>query len=105
MLVDAGAGETDLRHPAMGRVATAVAADSATEALPRGPVGTRRQARWSRRYRTVLITLDCLIGLTADLAMLAVRPGEDRLTSPYMWLAVTLPMVWPLAAAVAGAYS
>ena len=105
MLVDAGAGETDLRHPATGRVATTVAADPAPEALPRGPVGTRRQARWSRRYRAVLITLDCLIGLTAGLVMLAVRPGENGLTSPYLWLSVTLPLVWPLTVAVAGAYS
>src|SRR3954471_17575356 len=105
MLVEAGAGETELRHPATGRLVSTVAADAAAEALPGVPVGARRQARWSRRYRFVLIALDCLIGLGAGFVMLAIRPGEDRIGSPYMWLAMALPLVWPLAVGVAGGYS
>jgi exopolysaccharide biosynthesis polyprenyl glycosylphosphotransferase len=37
--------------------------------------------------------------------MMAIRPGESRLESPYMWLSMALPLVWPIAIAVAGAYS
>jgi exopolysaccharide biosynthesis polyprenyl glycosylphosphotransferase len=114
MLVDAGAGETELRHPATGRVATAVATDSTTEALARGPVGTTRQAGWTRRYRSALITMDVSIGLIAGVIMglvrpyeivLPIKPHDVRLDSPYLWLSVALPFVWPLAAAVAGAYT
>jgi FlaA1/EpsC-like NDP-sugar epimerase len=86
-------------------VAATAAGAPATEALARGAVGTRRHARWSRRYRAVLIALDCLLGLAAGLLMMAVRPGAEQVKSPYMWLAMALPVVWPAAVGIAGAYS
>ncbi|GAA3171945.1 sugar transferase [Blastococcus jejuensis] len=103
MLVDAGAGHAELRPPAPGRLADAVAP---VEELPsRAVVGRRRQARWTRRYRAVLITLDVAIGLVAGLAMMLMRPAELTVTSPYAWLSVALPFVWPVALGFRGAYA
>lgn len=103
MLVDGGAGQTELRPELPGRVAETAAPLGA--ALPGRSLRTRRQARWSRRYRVVLIAADALIGVVAGIAMLVVRPAQGLPTSPYAWLCAALPLVWPLALGFSGAYS
>src|SRR4051812_4525078 len=103
MLVEAGAGHAELRPPAPGRLA---AAPVPSEAVPsRAVVGRRRQARWVRRYRLALIVLDVVIGLAAGVVMMMMRPHEALPTSPYAWLSVALPVVWPLALGFSGGYS
>jgi exopolysaccharide biosynthesis polyprenyl glycosylphosphotransferase len=103
MLVEAGAGHAELRPPAPGRL---VAASAPSEVVPsRAVVGRRRQARWLRRYRLVLIALDVVIGLGAGIVMMLMRPGLALPTSPYAWLSVALPVVWPLALGFSGGYS
>ncbi len=102
MLVDAGAGQTDLRRPAAGTVDSAA---PVSPDVPPIPFAARRQARWSRRYRAALVGGDAAIGLVAGLVMLLVRPGHTLPESPYAWLSVALPLLWPLAQAVTGSYS
>ena len=103
MLVDAGAGHAELRPPAPGRVSEAAAVGPA--ALPRAVVSRRREPRWSRRYRALLILTDALLGVVAGAIMLAVRPGENLPGSPYAWLCLALPLVWPTAVGMSGGYS
>jgi exopolysaccharide biosynthesis polyprenyl glycosylphosphotransferase len=99
MLVDGGAGHTELRSLAVG-LGTQAPLELAPPAL-----GPRRQAGWSRRYRAVLIALDCLLGVVGGFVMLLIRPHEFSPVSPYGWLCASLPVVWPLALAIQGAYS
>jgi exopolysaccharide biosynthesis polyprenyl glycosylphosphotransferase len=103
MLVDAGAGHAELRPPAPGRVADGAA--RAEDVPTRAVVGRRRQARWTRRFRVVLITLDVTIGLVAGLTMALMRPGELTWTSPYAWLSLGLPILWPVSLGMRGAYA
>jgi exopolysaccharide biosynthesis polyprenyl glycosylphosphotransferase len=103
MLVDAGAGHAELRLPAPGRVSEAAGPTPA--ALSRAVVSRRREARWSRRYRALLITTDAVLALLAGVLMLAIRPGETLPTSPYAWLSVALPLFWPVAVGMSGGYS
>jgi exopolysaccharide biosynthesis polyprenyl glycosylphosphotransferase len=103
MLVDAGAGHAELRPPAPGRVADP--ADPTPSALPRAVVGRRREARWSRRYRSLLIVTDAVLAVLAGAVMLAIRPGESLPGSPYAWLSVALPLLWPAAVGMSGSYS
>jgi exopolysaccharide biosynthesis polyprenyl glycosylphosphotransferase len=103
MLVDAGAGHAELRLPAPGRVSDP--SDPTPSALPRAVVGRRREARWSRRYRTLLITADAVLAVLAGAVMLGIRPGEVRPGSPYAWLSIALPLLWPAAVGMSGGYS
>jgi exopolysaccharide biosynthesis polyprenyl glycosylphosphotransferase len=103
MLVDGGAGHTELRPSGPGVVAES--ADRTAEPIPARAVGARREPRWARRYRALLIVLDCLIGVVAGIVMLVIRPGEFVMGSPYAWLSAALPLVWPMALGVAGAYT
>src|SRR3954451_10923510 len=103
MLVEAGAGHAELRPPAPGRLA---AERVPSEAVPsRAVVGRRPQARWMRRYRLVLIGLDVVIGLAAGIVMMIMRPGEELPGSPYAWLSVAMPVVWPIALGFSGGYA
>ena len=102
MLVDGGAGHTELRPPATGRVADS--APTVGVALPGRSLRARGPARWSRRYRALLLAADILIGVAAGAVMLTVRP-DVHLPSPYVLLSMTLLAVWPLALGTAGAYS
>lgn len=103
MLVEAGAGHAELRPAGAGQVSAA--AVPAEEFPSRAVVGRRRQPRWMRRYRVALIGMDVVIALVAGLVMMMVRPGEMLPTSPYAWLSVALPVVWPLALGFRGAYA
>jgi exopolysaccharide biosynthesis polyprenyl glycosylphosphotransferase len=108
MLVDAGAGHAELRPPAPGRVSDAAApapAAPAPAALPRAVVSRRREPRWSRRYRALLLLTDALVGVVAGVVMLGLRPEETLPGSPYAWLCLALPVVWPAAVGMSGAYS
>jgi exopolysaccharide biosynthesis polyprenyl glycosylphosphotransferase len=102
MLVDGGAGHTELRPPATGRVADS--APTVGVALPGRSLRARGPARWSRRYRALLLVADVLIGVAAGAVMLTVR-SDVHLPSPYVLLSMTLLAVWPLALGTAGAYS
>ena len=104
MLVDAGAGQTDLRRTAAGGVTAGSSALLPRSDDPVRPVPARRRPRWSGRYRAVLITTDALIAALAGLVMLAMRPGYGLL-EPYVLLSLALPAVWPLAQGIAGSYS
>ncbi|MCW2698989.1 MAG: wcaJ [Blastococcus sp.] len=103
MLVDAGAGHAELRPPAPGRVSDTAAPMPA--ALPRAVVARRREPRWSRRYRAVLITVDALVGVVAGVVMLVIRPAEALPGSPYAWLSLALPVLWPAAVCMSGGYA
>ena len=103
MLVDAGAGREDLGQARTALVAPRPSIEDAS--IRPTPIAVRSQARWSRRYRSVLISTDVLIGLAAGLVMLAVRPGENLPASPYAWLSVVLPLIWPLTVGSVSAYS
>src|SRR3712207_8415496 len=98
MLVDAGAGQAELRRPAAATTDPAPSAD----AVRPGPV--RRHPRWLRRYRALLVAGDVLVGALAGLVMMLVRPGT-ALEAPYALLSLTLPAIWPLAQGIAGSYS
>jgi exopolysaccharide biosynthesis polyprenyl glycosylphosphotransferase len=73
--------------------------------MPRAVVARRREARWSRRYRAFLVATDALTAVVAGAVMLAVRPGEALPGSPYAWLCLALPLLWPAAVGMSGAYS
>jgi exopolysaccharide biosynthesis polyprenyl glycosylphosphotransferase len=103
MLVEGAAGQAELGPLATGFVGNGGAPRS--EAIPRRRLATRGQARWSRRYRALLIAADCLIGIVAGAVMLAVRPHEHLPTSPYAWLSIALLVVWPLALGASGSHS
>jgi exopolysaccharide biosynthesis polyprenyl glycosylphosphotransferase len=102
MLVDAGAGQTELRRTAVS-AAAADAGPAVVDDVVR-PVAARRRPRWSRRYRAGLIAGDVLIGAVAGLVMLLLRPGY-ALGEPYALLSLVLPALWPLAQGIAGSYS
>jgi exopolysaccharide biosynthesis polyprenyl glycosylphosphotransferase len=102
MLVDAGAGQTDLRRSATAQAgALATAHDDSSER----PVVPRRRPRWTRRYRATLIGADVAIAAVAGLIMMVLRPGDALPVSPYAWLSLALPALWPLAQGVSGSYS
>ena len=103
MLVDAGAGQAELRPPVPGRVSDTAAPSPA--ALPRAVVAHRREPRWSRRYQALLIVVDGFIGVLAGAVMVAVRPGEMLPASPYAWLSLALPLLWPTAVGMSGGYT
>jgi exopolysaccharide biosynthesis polyprenyl glycosylphosphotransferase len=103
MLVDGGAGPTEVRPQTTGRVADSAA--TVGVAMPGRGLAVRRQARWSRRYRAGLIAADAVIGLGAGLVMLMLRAGEQLPHSTYAWLSAALPLVWPIALGIGGAYS
>ena len=102
MLVDAGAEYSELRPGLAGAAEQAPSADE-RPALPDGPTG--RRLRWLRRYRLVLRALDCLIAVVAGAVMIAVRPGVATTAHSYLWFALALPVLWPLALVVSNAYS
>ena len=104
MLVEAGAGRTEVHGTAAAAVAAADPAPPKADAAPTRAVAARRRPRWSRRYRRVLIAGDVLVGALAGLVMLLLRPGY-ALTAPYVLLSLALPVVWPLAQGIAGSYS
>jgi exopolysaccharide biosynthesis polyprenyl glycosylphosphotransferase len=68
-------------------------------------VARRREARWSRRYRALLIAADGVVALVAGVLMLALRPAEALPGSPYAWLSLALPLLWPAAVGMSGGYS
>ena len=101
MLVDAGADPSEL--PAIVSLTGTTSAPTTTPAVQRdGARVTRR--RWVRRYRAVLVAGDVLFGAGAGAAMLAIRPGALTAWSAYGWLAAVLPLLWPVAVALCGAY-
>jgi exopolysaccharide biosynthesis polyprenyl glycosylphosphotransferase len=103
LLVGSGAGHTELRPSARGRSSAGTAR---VEQFPsRGVVPRRPHARWLRRYRLVLVVMDVLIGLVAGAVMLVVRPEEILATSPYAWLSLALPVVWPVVLGCRGVYA
>jgi exopolysaccharide biosynthesis polyprenyl glycosylphosphotransferase len=103
MLVDAGAGRDDLGQSPRGFIRPRPPLEDVS--IRPTPLAVRDQARWSRRYRALLIAADVLIGLAAGLVMLAVRPGETLPGSPYAWLSVVLPLVWPVTVGAVSGYS
>ena len=103
MLIDAGAGRAEVRPAFLGRGAQS--GGPLDEAASRAVVGRRREPRWSRRYRTLLLAIDAFVGLTAGVVMLAVHPREALPGAPYAWLCLALPLVWPIAVGVSGGYS
>jgi exopolysaccharide biosynthesis polyprenyl glycosylphosphotransferase len=105
MLVDAGAGQTELRRTAAMAAAAADSVSPPADVEWARPVGAhRRPRRWTRRYRAGLITADLLIGGIAGLIMMLLRPGY-ALSEPYALLSLALPILWPIAQGVAGSYS
>ncbi len=99
MLVDAGAGQADLRRSA---AVTAVAAAPETE---EPAVVARRRPRWTQRYRAALVAVDALIGAGAGAIMMLVAPGAGLPRPAYVWLSLALVALWPLAQGLAGSYS
>ena len=101
MLVEAGAGSNDLRRSA------AVSAASVRPGPEAGAteVASRRRPRWTRRYRTALVTGDGVIGALAGIVMILTRPAAVAPDSYYLWFSLALAALWPLAQAAAGSYS
>jgi exopolysaccharide biosynthesis polyprenyl glycosylphosphotransferase len=102
MLVDAGAGRAELRRSGAGQAGAPANPDVENSGRPVVP---RRRPRWSRVYRATLIGADVAIAAVAGLVMMLLRPGEDLGASPYAWLSLALPVLWPLAQGVSGSYS
>jgi|1186.fasta_scaffold04810_2 exopolysaccharide biosynthesis polyprenyl glycosylphosphotransferase len=100
MLVEAGAGAADLRASAAQVMGGALPAP----ALPVPVPAVRRRVRWMRRYRNVLIAGDVAIAAAAGAIMMLVRPGMPLPASPYAWLSISLPVLWPAVLGAAGAY-
>jgi exopolysaccharide biosynthesis polyprenyl glycosylphosphotransferase len=99
MLVDAGAGAADLRASG-AQVIGAVSVPALAVPVP----AVRRRVRWMRRYRNVLLAGDVAVAAAAGAIMLLIRPGMTLPTSPYAWLSVALPLIWPLVLGATGAY-
>src|SRR3712207_4472009 len=83
-----------------------------SEGVGRCTTNRRRTVRWAKRYRAVLLAVDCLIGLTAgsvligltdDSVLIAQRtPQVPSLEALFLF---ALPFVWPVAQAVGSSYS
>src|SRR3954454_23236264 len=100
MLVEAGAGAADLRASGAQVMGGALPAP----ALPVPVPAVRRRVRWMRRYRNVLIAGDVAIAAAAGAIMMLVRPGMPLPASPYAWLSISLPVLWPAVLGAAGGY-
>ncbi|MBW8765346.1 MAG: sugar transferase [Geodermatophilales bacterium] len=99
MLVDADTNYPELHSSPRGSAGAGVLQGPPVAQVPR-----RRPARWSRRYRAVLVTADCVIAVVAAVVMLWLRPWQLVPPSPYALLCLALPFLWPLALATSGAY-
>src|SRR4051794_10718489 len=99
MLVDANTNYPELHSSPRGSAGAGVLQGPPVAQVPR-----RRPARWSRRYRAVLVTADCVIAVVAAVVMLWLRPGQVQSMSPYALLCLALPVIWPLTLATKGAY-
>src|SRR4051795_2722198 len=77
MLVDADTNYPELHSSPRGSAGAGVLQGPPVAQVPR-----RRPARWSRRYRAVLVTADCVIAVVAAVVMLWLRPWQLVPPSP-----------------------